>query len=242
MKKKLVIIGTFLIFLAQIHAQERNNRIPLIGEKAPSFTAQSTLGKINFPKDFGSDWKIIFAHPKDFTPVCSSEILELALQQEEYKKLGVRLIVLSTDIISQHKDWIAALEEIKYKGREPVKIKFPLVDDSRYLISNKYGLIHSSTSISENIRAVYIIDPENKVRSISFYPIELGRNMDEIKRTVVALQTIDKNNNHISTPANWNPGDKVMVPVLTEEEQRKLGTSESKIQQLTWFMNYRSVD
>ncbi|OFY58700.1 MAG: peroxiredoxin, partial [Bacteroidetes bacterium RBG_13_46_8] len=189
-------------------------RIPLIGDKAPSFTGQSTLGEITFPDNFGKSWKILFAHPKDYTPVCSSELLELAYQQEEYEKLGVKIVVLSTDVLSMHTSWVKALEEIKYKDREPVKIKFPLVADDKLMISNKYGMIHPSASISENIRGVFIIDPNNNIRAINFYPMQVGRNMDEIKRTVIALQTIDASEN-LFAPANWNPGDKLMIPALS---------------------------
>lgn len=242
MKKQLLIIAIFFIPMLQILAQVNENvRIPLLGEQAPSFIAQSTNGKVVFPKDFGRDWKILFAHPKDFTPVCSSELLELARQQEDYKELGIQIIVLSTDILSQHNDWKKNLENISYNGEDPVKISFPLVDDSQYLISNRYGLIHPSVNIAENVRAVFIIDPDNKIRSISFYPIEVGRNMEEIKRTVIALQTTDKDN-RIATPANWKPGDNVMVSFLTENEEKKLGTKESKIQQVSWFMNYWILD
>ncbi len=239
MKKKILLLAFFIISVIQMNAQDKENiKIPLIGDDAPSFRAQSTNGEVVFPRDFGRNWKVIFSHPKDFTPVCSSEILELAHQQQEYKDLGVEIIVLSTDVLSQHQDWVKALEEINYKNRGTVKINFPLIDDSDYLISNKYGLIHSSVNISENIRGVFIIDPNNKVRSINFYPMEIGRNMDEIKRTLVALQTVDSHHN-IVTPANWSPGDHVMVPVLTDSEKRGLGSPGMNIHQESWFMNFR---
>lgn len=241
MSKKILLLGFLIISMIQMNAQDNKNiRIPLIGDDAPSFRVQSTKGEIVFPRDFGRNWKIIFSHPKDFTPVCSSELLELAHQQQAYKDLGVEIIVLSTDVLSQHQDWVKALEEINYKDRGTVKIKFPLIDDSEYLISNKYGLIHPSVNIAENIRGVFIIDPNNKIRSINFYPMEIGRNMEEIKRTVIALQTVDANDN-VATPANWTPGEYLMVPVLTENEKKQLGKPESYIHQVTWFMNFRKV-
>ena len=241
MKTKFLILSLLFISVIQLNSQvNKNIRIPLLGDEAPSFTAKSTIGDINFPNDFAGKWKIIFSHPKDFTPVCSSELLELAQQQDDYKKLGVQFIVLSTDILSQHHDWIKALEEITYKDRNPKKIKFPLVDDSNYLISNQYGLVHPSANIAENIRAVFIIDPYNKIRSINFYPIEIGRNMDEIKRTVIALQTLDAHKNHFS-PANWNPGDDLIVPFLTESDEKNIGNPDSDIYQISWFMNFRRM-
>jgi peroxiredoxin 2/4 len=238
MKKNFLIAALLIVAVIQLNAQK--NQIPLIGDEAPSFKAKTTLGNINFPKDYGNSWKIIFSHPKDFTPVCSSELLELAQQQTDYEKLGVKILVLSTDLLSQHNDWISALEEIKYKDRSPLKIKFPLIDDSDYAISRKYGMIHPSVNIAENIRAVFIIDPNNKIRSINFYPMEIGRNMDEIKRSVIALQTVDSNKNLVA-PANWQPGDHMLIPVLTDAERNSVNTPGSDIFQLAWFMNFRLV-
>jgi peroxiredoxin 2/4 len=241
MRKNVLVISLFFMSAIQMHSQNiRNERIPLIGEQAPFFTAPSTNGVINFPGDFGESWKILFAHPRDFTPVCSSELLELAQQQEEYKALGVQIVVLSTDQLSQHQTWVKALEEIKYKDREPVKITFPLVADTNYRISNQYGMIHPKMNSTENIRAVFIIDPKNKIRSINFYPMQVGRNMEEIKRTLIALQTVD-NNTSIVTPANWKPGEKVLVPALTQAEIDNLGSADSEIDQVAWFMNFTTI-
>ncbi len=240
MKKQMliIIILTFSVILS--NAQNKDVTIPLIGDKAPSFTAQSTNGKINFPKDYGRNWKIIFAHPKDFTPVCSSEILELAHLQDEYNAINASILVLSTDNMVQHETWKKSLEELNYKGREPVSIKFPLIEDNDYSISKKYGMIHPLSHTAENIRAVFVIDPDNKVRAISFYPMEMGRNIDEIKRSVIALQRIDKEEKNIMTPANWNPGDHVMVPVLTKNEKENIGKPGSEIIQISWFMNFKA--
>jgi peroxiredoxin 2/4 len=242
MRNQIFAVLLFLISAIQLNAQ--NNRgvnIPLIGDNAPSFTANSTNGVINFPRDYGKEWKILFAHPKDFTPVCSSELLELAEQQDEYKKLGVQIVVMSTDLLSQHYTWKKALEEIDYKGRGPLKISFPIVADSNYNISRKYGMIHPAVSSAENIRAVFIIDPSNKIRSINFYPMQVGRNLDEIKRTLVALQTVDATNN-IFTPANWNPGDNLLIPALTKTETDSLNTTNSDIKQVAWFMNFKTAN
>jgi len=239
MKTKVVVLVMLFMAVIQVQSQEKKIvRIPLLGEVAPSFKAQSTNGQIAFPEDFGIKWKILFAHPKDFTPVCSSELLELSQQQEDYKNLNAQIVVLSTDIISQHNDWVKALEEIKYKDREPVKIKFPLVADDNLIISNQYGMIDPTASIAQNIRAVFIIDPKNKIRSITFYPKEVGRNMEEIKRNLVALQTVDAQKN-LMTPANWVPGDNLMVPVISQAERERIGNADSDIQQVAWFMNFR---
>ncbi len=239
MKKTLLTsIMVFILGFLLLNAQTKVVTIPLLGSKAPSFKAESTLGKIKFPDDFGKSWKILLSHPKDFTPVCSSEILELSHQQSDYEKLNVKVIVLSVDHVDQHKAWVDALNEVTYKDRAPVKIDFPIIDDSDYKISNKYGMIHPEVSAAENIRAVFIIDPDNFIRSINFYPMQVGRNMAEIKRTIVALQTIDEHKSDVA-PANWQPGEELMVPYLTVEEKKEIGNPDSKIEQVTWFMNFR---
>ncbi len=182
---------------------------PQIGDDAPSFKAKSTNGSINFPKDFGTNWKILFGHPKDFTPVCSTEIIELAAMQNEFEKLGVKIAVISTDSLSSHFLWKKALEQVSYKGKTPVKINFPLVADPDYAISTSYGMLHEKYNPTMDVRGVFIINPENKITAILFYPTNIGRNMEEIKRTVNALQVAGQN---CVLPANWNPGEDVMVP------------------------------
>ncbi len=242
MKTSFLLSALILISMSQMWAQDnrraRTNTLPMIGVTAPSFKAQSTNGEINFPGDFGQNWKILFAHPKDFTPVCSSELLELAYHQESFNRLGVDLVVISTDILSHHFDWKSALEAVQFKDREAVKISYPLVSDDSYKVSNLYGMIHPEVSIGENIRGVFIIDPDNKVRSIHYYPNEVGRNIDEIKRTLIALQTTHKNKN-VLAPANWQPGEDLMVPVLSSAEKAKLGSPDSPFYQLSWFMTYK---
>jgi peroxiredoxin 2/4 len=234
MKKRIVILAVFFLTMIQAWGQyEKNNGIPLVGFEAPSFTAQSTLGEINFPADFGNNWKIIFAHPQDFTPVCSSELLELAYKQEEFDNLGIKLMVLSRDRLDTHRNWKEALEEIAYKGRDPVQINFPLIADESYNVALKYGMVPFGETVGTNIRSVFIIDPENKVRAVMHYPNEVGRNIDELKRAVIALQT---SNGNIATPANWNPGDDVMVRYLNG------GEDESSVYRYHWFMTFKKLD
>ena len=239
MKKHILTAFAVMFCMSQLSAQEVS--VPLIGSKAPSFTANSTNGKIKFPGDFGSSWKIMFSHPKDFTPVCSSEILELAYAQSEFSKLDVKFMVLSTDILEQHNSWKAALEQIPYKDRDPVQIEFPIVADNDLKVSTLYGMIHSTSSVSQNVRGVYIISPDNVVRSIMFYPNEVGRNIEELKRTVIALQTnyVDRT---VVTPANWEPGDDVLVPVLSQAEKAELNSADSNYYQASWFMTFKKSD
>jgi peroxiredoxin (alkyl hydroperoxide reductase subunit C) len=209
MKHSLFLTLIFLVVFGPLSSQN-SKQIPLIGSLAPSFTALSTNGELTFPTDFGKSWKILFSHPKDFTPVCSSELLELAFLQTELDQLDVKFAIISTDNITQHNMWKAYLEELDYKGRGKQKILFPILEDPLKKASITYGMLHAPASTSRDIRGVYIIDPENIIRSINFYPIEIGRNIVEIERTVVALQTADKTK--MLTPANWNKGDDMMVP------------------------------
>lgn len=213
MKNGLMLLLLLLICNVKLWSQDTNNqKIPLIGDDAPSFTAETTEGTINFPQDYGSKWKIIFSHPRDFTPVCSSEILELAQMQDEFAKLNVKLLIVSTDELQRHVSWKAALEELSYKNKQPVKIKFPLTDDNSTQISRKYGMLHQPTSTTKDVRGVFIIDPKDKIEAIFFYPMNIGRNMEEIKRTVVALQAVGKGKDRLLAPANWQAGDDMLVP------------------------------
>lgn len=207
MKKIILSLALSTLFLGITLAQ---SNIPLIGSKAPSFTAETTNGTLTFPTDFGKKWKILMSHPQDFTPVCSSELSELAYAQKDFEKLGVQLAIVSTDNVAEHLRWKAWLEGLDYKGRGPQKIEFPIIDDKSHLVSKLYGMLHAPTSTTKDIRGVFIIDPNNIVRSVNFYPMQVGRNMQEIERIVLALQTADKE--LVCTPGNWEAGDDVIVP------------------------------
>ena len=208
--KTIKLMFIVLFCTTMVWAQdEKQLKIPLIGSKAPSFKANSTEGRLNFPKDFGSSWKILFSHPKDFTPVCTSEILELAYLKKDFDRLGVKIAVISTDDVSMHNSWKGFIEKLNYKDRGPQTINFPFFEDVNGAASIKYGMLHQIPGNDRDIRGVYIIDSENIVRSINFYPIEVGRNMQEVIRTVEALQFSDEQ--MVLTPANWNVGDDVIT-------------------------------
>lgn len=243
MKKRIIIAILLFFAVIQVWSQGKyTTRIPLIGEDAPSFTAESTNGQITFPDNFGTKWKILFSHPADFTPVCSSEILELAQMQNDFDDLDVKIAVLSTDTLYKHISWKKSLETLKYKGKDPVKINFPLIDDNTWFASKKYGMLHSPTSTTKDVRGVFIIDPKNKVRAICFYPMEIGRNMDEIRRTIIALQTADKQK--VLTPANWKPGDDVLIPyVKTGKEAGSMANSNDQdVYQVSWYMLFKKAN
>jgi len=190
MRKLVFSTGLLILFVNVSIAQKLGNqRIPLIGTPAPSFKSQSTNGPVSFPGDFGKKWKILFAHPRDFTPVCSSEILELAYRQDEFNQLNTELLILSVDKLVSHQNWKADLEQIDYKGHGKLKINFPLVVDSSFAICDSYGMLDTKSGRGKSVRGVFFVNPENEISAFYFYPNEVGRNTDEILRTLKALQT-----------------------------------------------------
>ena len=243
MKIRFNFFVLLLLCSFNLWSQNKGNGIPMIGDEAPSFTAETTAGVLNFPSDYGRKWKIIFSHPRDFTPVCSSEILTLAHMQNDFEKLNVKVAVISTDTLQKHFMWKKALEETAYKNQDPVQINFPLIDDNRMSISKRYGMLHQTTSTTKDVRGVFIISPENKISAISFYPMNIGRNMEEIKRTVIALQTAGTGKNHYLTPANWQLGDDVLMPQFpyTENELKANPDLKSSFYNVGSFMWFKKM-
>ncbi len=217
--------------------ENRNFRIPLIGDKAPSFTAESTNGEIKFPEEYGKSWKLLFSHPQDFTPVCTTELIELANLQKKFDQLGVKVLAVSTDRLATHEQWKKAMEGLAYKDREPVKIEFPLVADSDLKISKEYGMLHSATNSTRDVRGVFIIDPDNVIKAEYFYPMAVGRNTDEIVRLLTALEKTE--NDHVMTPANWKAGDDVLVPTIPDSRESKTELAEQGYYSPAWFMWYK---
>jgi peroxiredoxin (alkyl hydroperoxide reductase subunit C) len=180
----------------------------LIGEESPNFEAQTTMGKIKFPDDYKGKWIVLFSHPADFTPVCTTEFVAFQKRFEQFEELHAQLIGLSIDQVFAHIKWIQWIKE-----NLETEIKFPVIADDRGKIAEMFGMIHP-TKATNTVRAVFIIDPESIVRLIIYYPQEVGRNFDEILRVLKALQTVDENK--VATPANWPNneliGDEVIIP------------------------------
>jgi peroxiredoxin 2/4 len=193
MKRRFVFIALLLLSICELKSQEkRESNIPMIGQDAPKFFAESTSGALSFPDDYGQHWKILFSHPRDFTPVCSSEILQLARMQNEFEQLGTNLVIISTDFLSSHYKWKKELEGITSDKFEPVKISFPLVADDHFVISKRYGMMHKSASTTQTVRGVFFINPANKIAAFAFYPMNIGRNLEDIKSTLLSLQSVYK--------------------------------------------------
>lgn len=185
--------------------------MPRIGEKAPAFDAVTTQGKISFPNDFKGKWVILFSHPADFTPVCTSEFMTFGKMQQEFEDLNCQLIGLSVDGLYSHIAWLRTIKDkIEYKGMKDIEITFPLIDDVSMNVARKYGMIQPEESTTSAVRAVFFIDPKGTIRAMIYYPLALGRNFDELKRVLIGLQTAD--NFSVALPADWRPGDEVIVP------------------------------
>ncbi len=187
------------------------NRLPLIGEPAPAFKARTTEGEIEFPKCFQGKWVVFFSHPADFTPVCTTEFMTFATRQKEFRKRNCELLGLSIDSIYSHIAWLRTIKEkIEYKGMKNVEVTFPVIEDLSMSVAKAYGMLQPGASTTQAVRAVFIIDPKGIIRAILYYPLSNGRNVDEILRLLIALQTTDQHG--VATPANWQPGDDVIVP------------------------------
>jgi len=185
--------------------------IPRIGDKAPEFKAVTTQGEINFPVQYRGKWVIFFSHPSDFTPVCTSEFMTFATLEEKFEAANCKLVGLSVDGIYSHIAWLRTIKEkIEFNGMKDVEVDFPLIEDITMGIAHKYGMIQPGESNTKTVRAVFFIDPKGIIRAIIYYPLSLGRNFDELYRALIAMQTADAFN--VATPANWQPGDDVIVP------------------------------
>jgi len=191
--------------------------IPLLGEKFPELEVQTTHGKMKLPDAFKGKWFVLFSHPADFTPVCTTEFVAFQKRYDEFQKLGCQLIGLSIDQVFSHIKWVEWI-----KDKLNVEIKFPIIADDVGNVSTQLGLIHPAKG-TNTVRAVFIVDPKGTVRAIIYYPQELGRNMDEILRAVKALQISDKEG--VAMPANWPEnelvGDEVIIPPASDEETAK---------------------
>jgi peroxiredoxin (alkyl hydroperoxide reductase subunit C) len=186
----------------------------LIGDIAPDFTADTSTGKISFHEWIGSDWVFFFSHPGDFTPVCTTEIGRTAQLAGEFAKRHVKPLGLSTDGVKEHLDWIKDVNDT-----QNTTVEFPIVADPDKAVARLYEMIHAHESETAAVRSVFIIDPNKKIRLTMTYPMNVGRNFDEIIRVIDALQTGDAQ--RIATPADWVPGGKVIIPNSIKDEEAK---------------------
>lgn len=217
--------------------------MPVIGDKAPAFEADTTQGHIKFPEDYKGKWVILFSHPADFTPVCTTEFMTFASMEKELDSLNCKLIGLSIDSHYSHIAWLRTIKEkIVYKGMKDVEVKFPVIADLTMDVAKKFGMIQPSESNVSAVRAVFFIDPDTKIRALIYYPLSCGRNFQEIKRLLVAMQTADKHG--VAMPADWQPGDDVIVPPPGScgvAKERVDNALKQGIKCLDWFICFKPL-
>ena len=208
--------------------------MPRIGDGAPDFEALTSKGPLRL-SDFKGSWLVFFSHPADFTPVCTTEFMAFTDRYPEFQQRNVQLLGLSVDSVQAHIAWLRNIEEKTGK-----KVPFPVVADLTRDVATKYGMLHPGQSTTETVRAVFLIDPEQKIRAIIYYPLTTGRSMDEILRLVDALQTTDKNK--VSTPANWQPGEKVILPApATQEAAQERVEERNGAEVIDWYFAKKTL-
>lgn len=186
-----------------------------LGDTAPDFTAQTTDGEINFHEWMGDSWAVLFSHPKDYTPVCTTELGMAARLKPEFEKRNTKIIGLSVDALDAHEGWAKDIEET-----QGAKVNFPMIADSDRKVSDLYDMIHPNASDTFTVRSVFVIDPSKKVKLTLTYPASTGRNFDELLRVIDSLQlTADYS---VATPVNWKDGDDcIIVPAVSDEDARE---------------------
>jgi len=216
--------------------------MPRIGDPAPAFTATTTQGPITFPADYAGDWVILFSHPADFTPVCTSEFMTFASMQEEFAALNTKLVGLSVDGLYSHIAWLRTIKEkIVYRDMKDVEVTFPLIEDITMTVARAYGMIMPGEDSTKAVRAVFFIDPKGVIRAMIYYPLSLGRNFDELRRVVIALQTADAFS--VATPADWRPGEPVIVPPPGScgVAKERMGAEEAGVTCADWFFCTKEI-
>lgn len=208
--------------------------IPRIGDAAPDFTAITTHGNLTFSEWQAGKWVVLFSHPADFTPVCTTEIGELARRSAEFEARNCKLIGLSIDSIHSHLAWIESVERIM-----GVKVPFPMIADLDTKVAQSYGMIHPGASSTVTVRAVFVIDPARTVRALIYYPLTNGRNIDEIVRLVDSLQTSTAHG--VATPADWRPGDKVIVPATTTVTAREARLADGSVENVAPYLAFKKL-
>ncbi len=221
---------------------EAIHKTPMIGEPAPRFEAETTQGKICFPDDYKGKWAILFSHPADFTPVCTTEFMTFASMQAEFRALNCELVGLSIDSTYSHIAWLRTIKEkIEFRHMKDVEVTFPVISDLTMDVSRMYGMLQPAVSTTQAVRGVFYIDPEGKVRAILYYPMSNGRNFQEIKRLLVAMQTSDKHK--IATPADWQPGEEVIVPPPGScgAAKDRMQAKDPSVRCVDWFLCFKKL-
>lgn len=215
--------------------------MPMIGDTAPNFHATTTMGEMDFPKDYYGKWVILFSYVADFTPVCTTEIMTFASMADEFKEIETELVAVSTDSVYSHIAWIRKIKELAWKDMKHLEITFPLIADVSLEVSRTYGMLLSMSG-KQNVRSVFIIDPDGKLRAELHYPVEIGRSIQELKRILIALQKADLEKALI--PAEWLPEEDVIIQtpdtcLLAADRIEKINEN---MYCLDWFLSFKQTN
>jgi peroxiredoxin (alkyl hydroperoxide reductase subunit C) len=212
------------------------SKMPRINEVAPDFEAKTTHGMLKLSDVTAKGkWVLLFSHPADFTPVCTTEFIEFARRHDDFARRNVQLIGNSIDSMYSHIAWVRNIEQLNN-----VKVQFPVIANLDQKVARAYGMVHEAVSDTATVRAVFVIDPKNTVRAILYYPMSLGRSIDELVRIIDALQTADANAR--ATPANWKPGDSVVVPApATQADAEKRVAAKGELDQTDWYLSKKTL-
>lgn len=213
---------------------EEKTMMPRIGDQAPDFTALTTTGQITFSEFNKGSWVILFSHPADFTPVCTTEMSGFAKESDFFAKHNTKLMGLSIDSIHSHIAWVNAVDE-----KTGVLFEFPIIADLDMKVAKLYGMLQPGESTTAAVRAVFIMDPKGKIRLIMYYPLNVGRNMEEIKRSLLALQTSDEHK--VALPLDWQPGDKVIVAAPTTLEGLAERKADKELELVDWYLAKKTL-
>ncbi len=205
-----------------------------LGDKAPDFEANSTHGPLKF-SDYAKDsWVLLFSHPADFTPVCTTEFVGFAQRHEDFARRNVKLIGNSIDSVFSHIAWVRNME-----ATQKVKIGFPVIADLDQKVARLYGMVHEPMAVTATVRCVYFIDPNMTLRAMIYYPLTTGRNIDEIVRVIDALQAADEHG--VATPAGWVPGDDVIVPPPATQADAEARANDGSLKVTDWYFSKKSL-
>lgn len=210
-----------------------HRNLPRINEPAPEFTAVGTQGPIKL-SDFKGKWLVLFSHPADFTPVCTTEFIGFAERHEEFKKRNAAIVGVSIDSIFSHLAWVRNIKE-----KMGVEVPFPIIADLDMKVASAYGMIHPGASDTATVRSVFFIDDKQNIRALIYYPMNAGRNIDEILRLLDALQTADKYG--VACPAGWRPGDKVVVPAPKTQADADKRVADTSLEVKDWYLSMKKL-
>ncbi|MDR9375177.1 MAG: peroxiredoxin [Schleiferiaceae bacterium] len=209
-------------------------QMPRIGDQAPDFEATTTTGSLRLSEYNKDSWVVLFSHPADFTPVCTTEMSAFAQEKDFFAEHNTKLLGLSIDSIHSHMAWVNNVKE-----KTGVYFNFPIIADLDTKVSQLYGMLHENEDTTAAVRAVFFIDPKGTIRLIMYYPLNVGRNMDEIKRSLIALQTADEN--ACALPVDWQPGDKAIVPPPKTLEEMDQRVNDDSVEKVDFYLAKKSL-